>query len=323
MPLNNSDFAVGADSRSGRKYKRGLKFSDTMELKQMTEKTKTNCIFRNTPACELFNAGNCENCPMFNVKPEDMPDAYEDMRALCESLPEDGVEPLFYEEECLLCKGSKKGKPAGFAQLNMAHLNPNLSDSETSGQDDKTYKKRETRLVVPLQLPVCASCRRKLKLKYNLPLIITVLFCALALIITSAESVRTALMAAGRFGPFIVFATIVLLGVGIALLVKSWLASDIKKNIKTNPEEIKQLEKMLEKGWFSLPMGKENADFTFTKNRLDSGILTGDGQKKLINAVLNGNKKDDIPGTENGIPETEENPENDGKIQPDDTLSQL
>lgn len=272
----------------------------------MNERTKADCKFLNTAVCELLNAKDCESCPMFSLNnEEETNDAYADMRTLCEFLPETGVEPLFYEEKCALCKSEKKGKPVGFAQLNMGHLNPLISVSGGSGsnQEAKSRKIRETRLVIPAQLPVCASCRRKLLLKYNLPLIINVLSAALGLIITSVESVRTALTAAGRAGAFIVFLTIVLLGTGIALLLKDRLDSDIKENTKTKLTEIKQLGKMLKNGWFTLPMYSEKADFTFTKNRLKNGILTGDNQKALINAVLEGNRKIEIPKNEESAPE--------------------
>ena len=262
-----------------------------MEQKQMNEKTNTNCIFLNTPACGLFNARDCESCPMSAVPPENMADADKDMRTMCETLPEDGTEPLFYADECVLCKGSSKGRPAGFAQLNMAHINPNVSGSQGAERNGKTDKKRETRFVVPVQLPVCVACRRRLMLKHNLPLLICVIFAALALLVTSIGSIRTALTAVARVLPFVVFAAIVLLGVGIALIVKNRLAADIKRNTKTDPAQIKQLEKMLKKGWFSLPMGQKEAGITFTGSRLANGILTGCNQKELINAVRRGNRK--------------------------------
>lgn len=269
----------------------------------MNERTKINCKFLNTPACSLLNAKDCESCPMFRFTPRQMNDAGADMRALCEVLPENGAESLFHAKECLLCKGEKKGKPAGFAQLNMGHLNPLVCGAKGSGQKAISYKDRGTRLVIPAQLPVCASCRRKLMLRYNLPLIIGVIFAASGLIITSVESVRTALTAAGYAGPFIVFSAIVLLGAGIALLVKGKLDSDIKRKTKTKPAEIEQLREMLENGWFPLPMGRKEPNFTFTKKRLENGILTGNNQKALIDAVLKGSKEIEASGNDETPPE--------------------
>lgn len=254
----------------------------------MNEKTKTDCKFSDTPICGLLNAGNCKNCPLFQLNEKETEDVCSDIRSLCGFLPENGVEYLFSETECALCRGGIKGKPEGFAQLNMGHLNPNIPDV-ASGQASRLIKKREARLVVPVQIPVCAACRKRLLLKYSLPSVICLLFALSGLLITASEKVRAALASVSRSGPFTVFAAIALLGAGIALLVKSGLDSGIKRNMKIKPSEIEQLDEMLKKGWFTLPMGRNEPNFTFTGRRLKRGLLTGNNQKAYIEAVLNKN----------------------------------
>ena len=78
----------------------------------------------------------------------------EDIGYIAAALPEDGIESFLDEPECMLCKGSEKGKPEFFAQLSMGHDHPTVDYLD--GKSNKKYK-RSTAMLIPVQLLLPAA----------------------------------------------------------------------------------------------------------------------------------------------------------------------
>lgn len=88
--------------------------------------TKTECKLHGTPYCAALNMKNCADCFASKLDSEQQEALIEDIGYIAAALPEDGIESFLDEPECMLCKGSEKGKPEFFAQLSMGHDHPTV-----------------------------------------------------------------------------------------------------------------------------------------------------------------------------------------------------
>ena len=84
--------------------------------------TKTECKLHGTPYCAALNMKNCADCFASKLDSEQQEALIEDIGYIAAALPEDGIESFLDEPECMLCKGSEKGKPEFFAQLSMGTI---------------------------------------------------------------------------------------------------------------------------------------------------------------------------------------------------------
>lgn len=107
--------------------------------------TKTECKLHGTPYCAALNMKNCADCFASKLDSEQQEALIEDIGYIAAALPEDGIESFLDEPECMLCKGSEKGKPEFFAQLSMGHDHPTVdyldekSNKNTSAAQPCSY----------------------------------------------------------------------------------------------------------------------------------------------------------------------------------------
>ena len=101
--------------------------------------TKTECKLHGTPYCAALNMKNCADCFASKLDSEQQEALIEDIGYIAAALPEDGIESFLDEPECMLCKGSEKGKPEFFAQLSMGHDHPTVDYLDE--KSNKKYKR--------------------------------------------------------------------------------------------------------------------------------------------------------------------------------------
>ena len=147
--------------------------------------TKTECKLHGTPYCAALNMKNCADCFASKLDSEQQEALIEDIGYIAAALPEDGIESFLDEPECMLCKGSEKGKPEFFAQLSMGHDHPTVDYLDE--KSNKKYK-RSTAMLIPVQLPACRKCRSLLMQSYFVPIIVGVVFAAAGLVLTCSRS---------------------------------------------------------------------------------------------------------------------------------------
>ena len=172
--------------------------------------TKTECKLHGTPYCAALNMKNCADCFASKLDSEQQEALIEDIGYIAAALPEDGIESFLDEPECMLCKGSEKGKPEFFAQLSMGHDHPTVDYLDE--KSNKKYK-RSTAMLIPVQLPACRKCRSLLMQSYFVPIIVGVVFAAAGLVLTIIEPVRAALARFGAAIPFLFFLMFVFIGI--------------------------------------------------------------------------------------------------------------
>ncbi|GEM_PF-117601 len=243
-----------------------------------------DCAFCGTPYCALLNQKNCSKCYMSKLDTGEQIKAGEDLFFIADALPENGVEDIMNSEDCALCRPGEDeipGKATRYAQFDMGHIHPLVP----AGEKENGKYKRAASMVIPVQLPVCDDCRKKLNLLYYLPLGLGVLTAALGLILTSLEPVRLTLTRYGRIIPFLVLLIFVCFGVIIAAIARRALRIRIERSMNTRAKRIPALAELVKRGWF--PIGRKDGmiSFSFTKEKLDSGILTGNNQTEPLEKI--------------------------------------
>ena len=241
-------------------------------------KNNPNCMLCGQPHCAFLNEESCEKCRVGRLAPERQAEAAEDVFYIAEALPEDGLESIMKGESCALCRGAEPAPATRIAEIDMAHEHPTHSADEKT---DKQYD-RSTSMVVPVQLPVCDECRKKLNLFYYLPLALGVFIALAGIVVTSLEPIRIPLARHGRALPFLVFLIFVFLGVIVESVAKKILRDRIEHSMNTRAKRIPALAELNKNGWFALGADDRMLNFTFLPARLESGIATGEGQKELL-----------------------------------------
>lgn len=266
--------------------------------------TNKDCRLYGSPHCMLLNQKNCESCYVSKLTSEQQLLAAEDIYEIAEALPEDGVEGIMNSESCALCRQRGKedaeaNKPVVFAQMDMGHLHPTAKIGDKLGSSD-----RGTSMTIPVQLPVCESCRQKIGKKSYLPLALGLLVALIGLLLVSLNPVRSALTNIGRVIPLLVFLIFVFLGVIVDGIARRYLGVKNERTVNTRSKRIAAIAPLLNKGWFAIGELNDGLPFIFTKAKLDSGILTGENQRELLSEIR-ALDRDGIKNMVNNSAETE------------------
>lgn len=248
--------------------------------------TDTNCKLHGTAYCHLLNQTECNSCYVSKLSDDEQYDVMEDIGLIAVSIPADGFEDIMNRDECMLCKGDKKGKTTGYAQLNLGHANPKVSD--TDSYKSKRYK-RDVSMTIPIQLPVCKRCSRLITMFNLLPFIVGVIMPTAGLIIVSIESIRSELASLGAAVPFLIFLISIFMGVIADTIVKAILTRRIERSVLTRPSRIEGVCELIKNGWFAISNPEGGIRYTFSKRPMKSGILTGANRREDIAAILGTN----------------------------------
>ena len=244
--------------------------------------TKTECKLHGTPYCAALNMKNCADCFASKLDSEQQEALIEDIGYIAAALPEDGIESFLDEPECMLCKGNEKGKPEFFAQLSMGHDHPTVDYLDE--KSNKKYKRSTARLI-PVQLPACRKCRSLLMQSYFVPIIVGVVFAAAGLVLTIIEPVRAALARFGAAIPFLFFLMFVFIGIIAESLLRISYTKRVERRMNTRASRIAKLSALTKLGWFPVHGSENGIRYTFTDKPLESGILTGRGQRELLDDI--------------------------------------
>lgn len=247
----------------------------------------TDCVLCGTPHCALLNQKSCDKCFVSKLSREDQIKAGEDIFYIADVLPEKGAEDIMNSENCALCRthageGEEEAEKATrYAQIDMGHVHPLVAPEE---KETGKYR-RAASMVIPVQLPVCDECRHRLNMLYYLPLGLGVIVALIGLIVTSIEPVRVPLTRYGRILPFLVFLIFVCLAVIVYAIAQRALRVRVERSMNTRAKRIPALAELVKNGWF--PIGDKNGmlPFTFTTQKLDNGLLTGENQEELLRNI--------------------------------------
>lgn len=234
--------------------------------------SNTECKLHGTKYCRLLNMQSCESCTISAMSSEDAEKLSRSLDVTISLMPEDGVQTLFDTDECVLCKGEKKGKRQFYADVDIGNAQPKTQGRNIIGM--KTVAR--TGSMVPLQIACCADCRRRLLMIEYAPTLLTVGVCALALILMSLRPIREALMGVHMILPIAIFALAAVAALILGRLWRKRLVSEGGKASHLHVFDIPQLSGMKERGWFEINEGKGGVTrYIFAKKPIRQGLYTG------------------------------------------------
>lgn len=247
---------------------------------------KINCKLYGTPHCRLLNMDNCSSCYVSRLSPEEQVLVMKDIRTIAAAMPYGGLEAMSEADECGLCCGRKKKEIVGYARFCLGHLHPAVSDKNK--RQTNAYK-RDTSIVVPVQLPVCKRCKSMITKINYVPIIIGLIIASMGVLIVSMESVRSLLEKSGRIIPFLVSLIAILIGVIVGNIVKGLLVNGAERKTHTRPQNIPVIRELISDGWFVITNSEIEIPITFSSKKLKQGLLTGSEQEKTIQDILKWN----------------------------------
>lgn len=140
-------------------------------------------------------------------------------------------------------------------------------------------------MLIPVQLPACRKCRSLLMQSYFVPIIVGVVFAAAGLVLTIIEPVRAALARLGAAIPFLFFLMFVFIGIIAESLLRISYTKRVERRMNTRASRIAKLSALTKLGWFPVHGSENGIRYTFTDKPLESGILTGRGQRELLDDI--------------------------------------
>ncbi len=241
------------------------------------------CLLSGTPHCTLLNSNSCKDCFVRKLSREDQKLVMEDIKMIAAAMPYGGVEKYMDEDKCLLCASERRTADGGYARFDLGHLHPTALEERKGGS--RKYK-RDTGLVVPLQLPVCKKCKRRIQLINFLPLAVGVIIAFAGFIAVSSQPLFTTLSKLGRPIPLLFSLIAVFLGIIVGNILKIRLTNSASTKTYISPERIKAISELIDEGWFVIPSNELDLPYTFSKNEMRSGLLTGRNQEQVIEEII-------------------------------------
>lgn len=243
---------------------------------------KENCMLYGTPHCRLLNMQSCKDCYIAKLSKEEQRSAMEDIATVAAAMPYGGMEAISEGEKCALCKRGRISKPdGGYARFCLGHLNPNAPDEENS----KGHK-RSTALVVPVQLPVCRSCRANITKLNFIPLLVGMLVAIIGVAAVSFTPLKATLEKSGRIIPFLISLISIFVGIIVGSLVRGFIIGRISSQTTLTPNHIPGIKELIEDGWFVISNSELSIPFTFSEAKMAQDIMTCENQEETISEII-------------------------------------
>lgn len=228
---------------------------------------KNECPLYGTRTCAILNMKNCEQCRNIVADENAVAQTEKLVETYLGKIPQGGPAVLFESDTCTLCK-RKPGKKSGYAVYTFGHAEPRTVIRHL-------IIKREAKagMIVPLQFAVCKKCRARMLLIDYMPLIMTVAFSALALLIISRQVIADRLNSVSELLPLILWAVWTFIGYAAGLLARRVFAASFEKKMYIDILRHPFVREMTENGWFPIPQDK-SPKAVFSSAKLDAGIGT-------------------------------------------------
>ena len=226
------------------------------------------CPLSDTHYCELLNMQSCKTCTVGGGG--DTPEQVMSELAYYEQelLPEGGIAHLFLDHRCQFCRTEPRGERQGYAIIEMAHPHPKRIQR-------KMYNARirPVGAMIPVQLSICAHCRRRLLWIDMLPTVAPLVPGLLWLIVSGADAVKIPLTDIAPWLPFAIWVALLLLGWYAGKTASGLLRGKAEETMYVEVTDHPVIAEMIEKGWF--PIARENGTkILFSKSRRVRGLGT-------------------------------------------------
>lgn len=228
-----------------------------------------DCPLSGTKYCRLLNMRGCAQCAVRGRN--DLEAVKRDLDVYESLLPQGGIARLFQTHACVFCKG-EPGARRGYAILHMAHPEPRrIQKRKLPGS------KADFGVMVPLQMAVCARCRRRFLAMEFLPAALPLLTGGAALVALMQKGVSDALALRAPYLGFVLFCGAVLLGWAAGRLathaVKAAASRDMFADVLTHPV----VREMTRLGW--IPVARTSrTHLMLSKSRFSKGLGTAEDE---------------------------------------------
>lgn len=230
----------------------------------MDQSIKNGCEFAGTKYCTLLNMRNCAEC---TAKNGDLRQMANDLDLYETLLPQGGISHLFTEVECQFCKG-EPARRNGYAILDMAHPEPKRLQQRLFGKHMAPFG-----TMIPVQMGICKSCRRKLLMLEYLPIVMPLIVGVIGLIVFSIESVTDPLLATASYLPFLIWAAATAAAIVVSRLIVKQLEKKYDETTYVDVLKHPSMREMMQLGWFPI-VRQSRTKVTFSKSRLAKGLGT-------------------------------------------------
>lgn len=231
----------------------------------------TACPLYHTQECDLLNMPACEKCMINGKDEDDVKQIKADLDTLCALLPEGGVSSLFSGDGCRLCKKDPPEKKAFYGLLDLGHAEPKRTKRSIIGIKIKAA----VGSLIPIQIGVCAACRKRILMLEYLPVLLPLAAGVLTLAALLLPGVSDSLERVGMLIPLAVFAGAVLIAALAGRLIAGALEKRYAKQMTLDPFELPTLREMRAKGWFPINTNGKRLRLVFARKRMQMGVGTG------------------------------------------------
>lgn len=238
------------------------------------------CPLSDTHYCDLLNMHSCDRCTIGGGA--DTPQqVMNELELYEELLPEGGIAQLFLSHRCQFCKTEPRGERQGYAIIDMAHPQPKRIQRRMFNQGVTPIG-----TLIPVQLSICAHCRRRLLLIDMLPLLLPLVLGIAWLIVSGLDAVKESLVDIAAWLPFGIWVVLLLVGRIVGKTAAKALEQRAAETMYVDITDHPVISEMLDKGWF--PIARENGTkILFSKSRRVRGLGTA-----VLQADQTGNKED-------------------------------
>lgn len=229
------------------------------------------CPLEDSRACRILHMSSCKKCPVNTEKDADRLELLVDR---FETLADGkAIAALAASKECSFCRGEKRNKADAVGLWDIGYPMPREITKKPRRKGIFSREEVAYELILPLQFPVCKSCRRKILLCSYLPMIIAIAGLGLALLLVGIESSARVLRSLWRGLPLV---TLLVLGWGGYIAGRIW-ARALEKRFRSlcymDPCNHPLGKELLERRWQSI-LRKREDKLLFTKKRLKWGLGT-------------------------------------------------
>ena len=230
-----------------------------------------NCSLRGTKTCAMLHMPDCKDCPAANgTDPEKIAAT---VARFEEATAGADIAALLTKDECELCLSEKKQKE-GYVIYDLGHV----AEKQPEREDwKKLFHARgpEFDFLLPLQLPVCPTCRKRLWWSRYVVTVVTLAVLAIVLPFISFLSPSEKLRAVSRLLPLGLAVAALLIGLIGGKILRKCLLRRWEKESLLDVRKHPAADMLLKNGW--RPVIQDSGKMPsvmYTKKALSRGLGT-------------------------------------------------
>lgn len=219
------------------------------------------CVISDSSLCKWIGK-DCSECYINDVKKDDDAEkSLEIFEVMIAMLPQSFDD--LQAEECVFCKGEKKNKREGFANINLGHSEPEHKKGMFFGIGKKVRQRIGS--LMPLSISICKECRRSFRMVEGIKWLSIIGFVAIAIILIVIPSIGTAITNASPALPYGILIAGALIGYIVGKFASDRYMKAKSRRTVFNVFDLPVCDEMERRGWFVLQDDGPVTRFLFSK----------------------------------------------------------